>query len=183
MLFPRSPPIGKVACLGISGYAAHSSLPGYQRIEEHDAIDAFTTAISHAGDRDAREGVTHQNDVGEVLKFKNLDNVSNVSLKPNVRTREMETLATAGAGGSVDPMAYRPQFVGDVLPYPATVPGAVHQYECGLLRGGRPAVVLGCGVLREAQGCQSGAAAAQYVSSSYRHGVLTWSGYRPCPRS
>ena len=68
---------------------------------------------------------------------------------------------TAGAGRSVDVMARRPQSVGDVLPHPTAMPSAVHQYEGGLLRGGRPAVVLGYGVLREAQCRQAGAAPAQ----------------------
>ena len=123
----------------------------------------------------------------EVLKLEDPCDVGNVSVEPYVRAREMQTLATAGAGRGVDPMAHRPQSAGDVLPYPATVPGTVHQYEGVGLRSVRRALVPGCGVLREAQCRQAGAAPTQYVSSSHRHGALkcpwpTWSVYRPCPR-
>ena len=70
MLFPGFPPVGKVAGVGVSGHPTHSSLAGHERIEEHDPVDAFTTAIRHTGDRDTREGVTYQNEVAQILKLK-----------------------------------------------------------------------------------------------------------------
>ena len=91
--------------------------------------------VRHAGDRDARKGVAHQNDVVEILKLEDLCNVGNVSVEPHVRAREMQALTAARAGRGVDPMACSPQSVRDVLPYPTTVPGAVHQYEGGSVIG------------------------------------------------
>ena len=82
MLFPGFPPVREVAGLGIAGYAAHSSLAGHQRIEEHDPVNSLTITIGHAGNRDAGEGVTYKNDIGEILKLEDLCNISNVGIEP-----------------------------------------------------------------------------------------------------
>ena len=102
-----------------------------------------------------------QDDLVEILKLENLRNVRDVCVESYFWAGEMQALTTAGTGGCVDPMAHCPQSVGDVLPYPATMPGAVYQYEGGGLRSGRTTLVLGCGVLRKAEGRQSGAAPPQ----------------------
>ena len=126
MFFPGFPPVREVAGLGSAGHAAHSPLAGHQCIEEHDPVYALTTLIGNTGDRDAGEGGTHQDGAVESLKLEDLCNIGNVSFQPYFRAREMQALTAAGAGGGVDPMASSPQSVRDVLPYPATVPGAMH---------------------------------------------------------
>ena len=81
----------------------------------------------------------------------------------------MQALTTASAGRGVDPMAHRPQFVGDVLPYPTAMPGATNT-KVRLI--GRRAVVLrvvSCVNPRAAR-----LAPPRNRSSLHRHGTYAW---------
>ncbi len=96
-------------------------------IEIHELTNALRYAIGRAGDRQSTKAVAHQNDIGQVLVFEDVDDVLDEYTEIDRGRKQMRTFAEPAEGGGQDLMPVIPQDPGDRFPAPSAVPGAVNE--------------------------------------------------------
>jgi len=92
--------------------------------------------------------MAYQNDVGQVFIFEDINDILDEHTEIDSLRKQMRTFAEAAERRGKDPMSLRAQELGDGLPAPSAVPGAVNQHVgCAFARSGCiHQIVRGCQV-------------------------------------